>query len=174
MMFFSVFLLFYAPFNSQASEDVITIKLPIEARVSGDDFTIEQIASLSGTVSNQLAEIGALTVGRSPRAGSAILIYPGSIEKVLKDNGFNLQEIRIESDGPLKITREFEILTAEKIVAAVTSYIFQNAPWEDEQITVRPISYNQDLRLPPRNGGVEHIHLKAQQLVRFRTLQPFP
>ena len=149
ILFVSAFLLSYAPSNSKASDDVITIKLPIEARVSGDTILIEEIASISGPSSTQLAKISALTVGCSPRAGSAIQINPGTIEKVLKDNGFNLQEIRIESDGPLKIIRDFEILTAEKIVAAVTSYIFQNAPWEDEQINVRPISFKQDLRLPP-------------------------
>ena len=149
IMFFSVFLLIYAPFNSKASDDVITIKLPIEARVSSDTILIEDIAAINGPSSTQLAEIGALAVGRSPRAGSAIQIYPGTIEKVLKDNGFNLQEIRIESDGPLKVIRDFEIFPAEEIAAAVTAYIFQNAPWEDEQINVRPISFKQDLRLPP-------------------------
>ena len=62
-IFLSVALWLCTSSISQASDGGVTIKMPIEARVTGDTITIGEIAKLSGPLPNELSAIGALVVG---------------------------------------------------------------------------------------------------------------
>ncbi|MBI5063028.1 MAG: flagellar basal body P-ring formation protein FlgA, partial [Desulfatitalea sp.] len=77
------------------------------------------------------------------------------VETRLKQNGIDLARCRIVDAGPVKVIRNHAGITDAQIRAAVEVYIQANAPWQADQMKIRPIAYDQAHKLPPGKVSLE-------------------
>ena len=126
-----------------------TVALKTQVSVDDHEFTLNQIATITGPATDQVHHLGGLIMGKSPLPGRSLRIYPSNVEQKLKQSGIDLSQHRLVAQGPVKVHRRYEALSPKRISTALRSYIQQNAPWQPDQMKVRPISYRQQHKLPP-------------------------
>jgi len=124
------------------------IDLRSTAQVDGESILLGQVAEIVSDNSDQADVLRNVELGRAPLPGQSLLIHRSQIEMRLKHNGVDPQQYRIADQGPIKVLRNQEIISAEQIRAAVEAFIKAHAPWSADQMTIRPIHYAQDHGLP--------------------------
>ncbi len=131
------------------ADGTIRIHLTQKVQVDSEQITLAQIADILGPDPQQTASMGTVPVGRSPLPGQSLWLHPGQVQNSLKQEGWEDRQYEITANGPVKVTRNHATLPAETISAAVVEFIERHAPWEREQIKIRPIRYRQSHQLPP-------------------------
>lgn len=148
----------------------IRIVLSPDATVDEDVITLGTVADIQGLDGAALERLQAVEVGRSPLPGQSLLVHRGQIEMRLKQNDMDPARFDIRDSGPVKVLRNHHGVTAERIVEAVRSHIETHAPWSAEQMTLRPIRYHQDHRVPP---GRVTFQVNAPKHVNWLGAVPF-
>ena len=127
----------------------IRIHLTQKVQVDSEQITLAQIAYILGPDPQQTASMGTVPVGRSPLPGQSLWLHPGQVQNSLKQQGWDAHLFEITANGPVKVTRNHATLPPEMVSAAVVEFIERHAPWDREQIKIRPIRYRQSHQLPP-------------------------
>ncbi|MDA8138547.1 MAG: flagellar basal body P-ring formation chaperone FlgA [Desulfobacteraceae bacterium] len=155
-MFFLLVILFGSLGLGPAwAEEAIQINLLDQATVNGDVIQLCQVAQISAPNKEEAQALGALEVGRAPLPGQSLYIHPARIEAILKplmENGGHYQLI---ATAPVKVVRGHDTVSASQVRDAVAGYITAHAPWDKAQMKIRPISYDQDLIVPPGDAALE-------------------
>jgi flagellar basal body P-ring formation protein FlgA len=131
------------------------IRLPAQAMVDAETIHLGRIAQISGGPAGQADALQSIEVGRVSHPGQSVLIHRSQIEMRLKQNGIDPELCRIEDQGPVKVLRSHAVLTSEKIRETVTAFIKAHAPWDHDQMVIRPIQYQQDHVLPSGRANIE-------------------
>jgi len=131
------------------SNGTVRIHLTQKARVDEDQVTLAQIADVLGPDPEQAASMGKIPIGRSPLPGQSIWLHPAQVQTALKRNGWDERQYEITAVGPVKVTRNFATLSPDRVSSAVVEFIKRHAPWDSDQMKIRPIRYQQSHQLPP-------------------------
>ena len=102
---------------------------------------------------------------RSPLPGQSLWLHPGQVQNSLKQQGWDAHLFEITANGPVKVIRNHATLPPEMVSAAVVEFIERHAPWDREQIKIRPIRYRQSHQLPPWKGQSHGDRAEAHRLV---------
>lgn len=136
-----------------AAEPMVRIILNDEAHVDGDTFTLGQISAIEAPNGELASQLGDIDMGQSPLPGQRITVHPDKVNFRLKQNLFDTQRCVIQANGPVTVVRRHSTVSGEQIRAAVETFIKSHAPWDADQMEIRPIRYDQSHILP--NGSVE-------------------
>lgn len=157
------------PFALQAA-DSIRIQMLQQAFVDSQNVRLGQIAHITGREPAQVRKLEDLTIIPAPRPGQSRLIHPGHIESRLRQFGMDDSMFSVSSSGPVKVLRRATQMEAEKIRAAVQSFIKKHAPWHADQMKIGPIKFNHDLNLP---YGRTHLRVSAPRHTDWLGAVPF-
>lgn len=130
-------------------DGTIRIHLTQNARIDTEQFTLAQIADILAPNPEQAASLGTIAMGRSPLPGQSLWVHHGKVRTILRQHGWDPRQIEITATGPVKVTRNYATVSAERIGSAVVAFIKRNAPWSKGQMKIRPIRYRQSYELPP-------------------------
>lgn len=153
-----------------AATETIRIVLAPNATVTGESISLGEVAQILGGDTAQTQTLSAIEVGRAPVPGQALLLHSSQVEGRLRQNGFDPAQLRISDSGPVRVLRGHESVSGDQISAAVLKYIQKHAPWQAEQMKIRPIEYNQDHRVPP---GKVSMQVTAPKHVDWLGAVPF-
>jgi flagellar basal body P-ring formation protein FlgA len=131
-----------------AASEHIGIDLKKEAQARGPTILLQEIADFNGGPSDIRARIGSTAVGRAPGPGQSRLLHTVQIERSLRQAGFEDNAWHLVANGPVKVTRASQSVSADRICTAVREFIQAKAPWEPEQLHIRPIRYRHTLIVP--------------------------
>jgi flagella basal body P-ring formation protein FlgA len=131
------------------SSGAVRIHLTRKAKVDSEQISLAQIADVLGPDPEEAAAMGGVSLGRSPLPGQSLWLDPGKVARELNQHGWKSDRFEITGAGPVKVTRNYATVSAEKMKAALTEFIKRHAPWQSDQMTIRPIRYRQTHQLPP-------------------------
>jgi flagellar basal body P-ring formation protein FlgA len=154
-----------------AATQTIQIILAPNATIEGESILLGEVARILGGDTAQTQMLSTMEVGRAPVPGQSLLLHSGQVEVRLRQNGFDPAHYRISDSGPVRVLRGHESVSGEQIGAAVLRFIEKHAPWQAEQMKIRPIQYNQDHRVPPGKVSLQVIapkHVDWLGAVPFR------
>jgi flagella basal body P-ring formation protein FlgA len=126
----------------------IEVKLLTAAKVDGESIQLGQIAEIQSDDPGLIDALGAIEMGRAPLPGQSLYVHPGRVEYALKHNSDVADNFQIIASGPVKVTRNFDTVTPDRIRTAVMRYIESHAPWDKKQMKIRPIAYDQSHLVP--------------------------
>ncbi|MBR9982788.1 MAG: flagellar basal body P-ring formation protein FlgA [Desulfatitalea sp.] len=135
--------------SSAAALEPIRIVLHANAAVDGDAITLGEAAAIEGADQALVDQLQSLEVGRAPLPGQSLLLHRHQVELRLKQHDLDPDRFEIQDAGPVKVLRNHKSISPERIAAVVRDHIQKYAPWSAEQMTIRPIQYNQSHRVPP-------------------------
>jgi flagellar basal body P-ring formation protein FlgA len=131
-----------------AASERIAITLRKGADVTDGKILLHDIAHLSGGSSELQKRIGSIAISRAPRPGQSLLLHPVQIERRLRQAGFQESTWQLAADTPVKVIRDSQSVSADRVCTAVRNFIQANAPWRPEQLHIRPIRYRHPLVVP--------------------------
>jgi flagellar basal body P-ring formation protein FlgA len=123
--------------------------------VDSEAVRLGHIARISGGAEGQTLAAQGIEVGHVAQPGRSILISRRRIEVRLKQNDIDPELCIIEDQGPVKVLRSHALLPAARIRDKVAAFIRAHAPWDPDQMVIRPIVYAHDLVLPGGRVGIE-------------------
>ena len=134
---------------SAVAEIPILVHLKTSVKVDGESVLLKQLADIKADGHPHLDEIQSTVVGQAPLPGRSAYIHASQVESALKRNNIDTANYRIVAQGPVKVSRNHDIVSADRIKDVATNYIKSNAPWDSEQMKIRPIRYSQSHIVSP-------------------------
>ena len=118
------------------------------AVVDGDAVRLSDIAAVTGGAQDQLNALSATVVARSPQPGQTRFVGADYIRIRLKQAGFDTAAMMFKGSQDVRISRRSMDLPSERIQHAVETAIRSRMPWENENVTISGISFDETLHLP--------------------------
>ncbi len=144
-----VFLIGVILFSATAfSAQPLVLTLQAVADVDGDLVRLSDIASLSGGPQHQLTALGATAVAKSPQPGQTRFVGADYIRIRLKQAGFDTASMRFKGPQDVRVSRQSVALPTRRIQRAVETAIRNSMPWNNDDVTVSGISFDETVRLP--------------------------
>jgi len=132
--------------NGYAAENIrITLK-PV-AEVSQEVVRLTDLAELSGN-RDQTKTMGNTVVASSPQPGQTRFVGGDYIRIRLRQAGFDTTRILFRGAPDVRITRTSASLPVQRIRQAVESTIRNRMPWNDENVSIKGIQFDESVRLP--------------------------
>jgi len=125
------------------------INLLTKAMIEDDTIRLGRIAEIRTEDAHVMDTLAAVEVGQAPLPGNSTYIHPSQVERGLKKSNIDVSTVTISAIGPVKVTRSHSSISPERIKEAVIDYIKGYAPWDADQLKIRPINYTQSLIVPP-------------------------
>ena len=139
-------LLFLISANGHAAEN-IRIKLKSTVEVGQEAVRLKDLAELSGD-RDQMKTLGNTVVARSPQPGQTRFVGGDYIRIRLRQAGFDTTRIVFQGAPDVRITRKFASLPVQKIRNAVASTIRNRMPWNEANVSISGIRFDETVQLP--------------------------
>lgn len=133
----------------------VRIHLSQKAKVDAETITLGNVADILGPDPQQTDAMGGIELGRSPLPGQSAWVHPGQVASALKQHGWAEDQYAITGSGPVKVVRNYAAISSESIRSAVVEFIERHAPWDADQMKIRPIHYKQSHQLPPGDVALQ-------------------
>lgn len=142
----AILFLFSAPAHAS---DHLCLTLKTTAVVSGERVRLSDVAESNGEKAGM--SILETEVGRSPRPGQTRFVSADYIRIRLRQAGFDTDTITFKGPSDVKVSRPAASLPAGRIRAAVEAAIRTRMPWNNEDVSVSDIQFDEGLQLPVGN-----------------------
>lgn len=166
---FALFIVFLLPWAAVAGEGA-QVKLYTTATVDGESVLLGQIAEIVAADPAVKEKLSAIEIGRAPLPGQSSYFHPNRIEVLIRQQTEIAGSCQIVAAGPVKVVRNHRTVSAEQIRTTVLKYIETHAPWDQRQMKVRPIRYDQAVIVPPGNVTLQ---ISAARHTNWLGAEPF-
>jgi len=122
------------------------LTLQTTAAVSGENVRLGDVARLNKKNAN--AAILKTVVGRSPNPGQTRFVSADYIRIRLRQAGFDTDAITFKGPQDVKVSRLQASLPVGRIRTAVDQAIRSRMPWNNEDVTVSDIQFDETVQLP--------------------------
>ncbi len=139
------------------------------ANIRGDKIFLGDIARIESGDPVYKRKLEAVVMGRSPLPGKSRIIGANHIAARLRQNKFNLSNIRLGAVRKTVAVRDFTMISKAKIEKCVKDFIYENMPWERERATIKNVRVGKNAVLP--SGKADY---KADIPKNTRFLGSFP
>lgn len=135
VLFFVLSILLTVQLVEAQEQPEITISLLPEIEIEGTEIYLGQVAEIKGAVPSVLEKLKQIYLGPAPRYAEITWLYRTNVKYALDRSGIP-GEFDLEMPAKVKITRVGQILTKEMLMAAVETYIKNNASplWEEWRV----------------------------------------
>ena len=130
------------------SSDGPCLTLKAAVAVDQDAVRLSDIATLTGAPKTQLKTLGATVVARSPQPGQTRFVGVDYIRIRLKQAGVDMASMIFKGPQDVQITRQSATLPTRRIERAVETAIRNRMPWENENVTISGITFDETIHLP--------------------------
>ena len=129
------------------ADDKIRITLKPAVEIGQDVVRLRDLAELSGN-RDQTNTLGTTVVARSPQPGQTRFVGGEYIRIRLRQAGFDTTRFLFRGAPGVRISRRSASLPVSQIRQAVESAIRNRMPWNDENVSITGIRFEENLRLP--------------------------
>lgn len=133
--------------GSNARAAGLTITVAAESQVTGQFFTLGDIASLSGDDTGRIAGLQQIRLGRTPAPGQSIIFSAELLMIRLHTAGSDLTGLNWQVPPQFKVTARSQLVTGERLAGLATQYLQTHLDGSD--VEFRPVGQLQDLMVPP-------------------------
>lgn len=154
-----IFALLLFLLSRQAGASVVLELMP-EAVVTGNRFSLGEIAMVHGVGAPKASAWTAVEVGASPRAGETAVVSRSHVAHVLRRTGLALVGLEFTGAAETVVSRAGQTVSADVLHNLVREHIMARMPWDAGDVSIHQIRGARDLILPA--GGVTH-QVKAQR-----------
>lgn len=130
----------------------IVVRVLPQSSVSGETFTLGEVAELDGFDVPAIAELAQTPLGRSPLPGRAFFLSEGFVRSRLA-GGPHAGDVRIEVPKGAQVVRAGQTVTAGEIEKMVLAQALKDAQAPAQDVKLELLSNLQDVPLPA--GAVE-------------------
>ncbi|MEW6534108.1 MAG: flagellar basal body P-ring formation chaperone FlgA [Candidatus Auribacterota bacterium] len=123
-----------------AQAEGIIIELKKEVQLASQEFTIGDIATITGAQTPLADMIGRIPMGKVPEMETAKRnITPAEIIYRLGQEGIEAQTISFSGAEVSTIKPQLQPVLAEDLVTVVETFIRETMPWSEEEVIIEPI-----------------------------------
>jgi flagella basal body P-ring formation protein FlgA len=130
----------------------IVVRVLPQPSVSGETFTLGEVAEFDGFDVPAIAELAKTPLGRSPLPGRTFFLSEGFIRSRLA-GGPHAERVRVEVPKGAQVVRAGQTVSAAEIERMVTAQALKDAQAPAEDVKLEVLSSLQDVQLPA--GAVE-------------------
>ncbi len=127
-------------------EQQIRVVFQDSAVVEGDEYQLNEVATLEGIDYGLIERFGKIKVGRSPLPGRSLTVTRSLIESRLRAAKLDTKRLTYPSGQSTKVTRAALKIPGEDLDQVVLQYIEDQHP--DEEVKPRLLSKSRDVFLP--------------------------
>lgn len=124
---------------------VTEIRMISSAEISGSVVQLKDVATLAHGQEGMADRFGRINVCKAPLPGKSRWVTAKQIQMGLTRSSVDASLYRILSSGPTRVQRRALHVKAQRICDAVKRHIQANSPWRSDQLTIKPITYSQDV-----------------------------
>lgn len=125
----------------------LTITVAGESLVTGQYFTLGDIATMSGDDSQRLAELRQIRLGYTPAPGQSVVLTGDLLSARLSASRTDFAGISWQVPPQFKVTAQSQVLSGQKLVSQAEQYLKERLAGSDVVIT--PGIQPQDMLVPP-------------------------
>jgi flagella basal body P-ring formation protein FlgA len=162
-----VLLLMFAPAVSHGGDEVVTITLKSSASVSSDEVSLGDIADISGGGDDVNEFLSGITVCPSIAIDTSRTLVPSDIEKQLAWKRVNMRFVRIDGARQVVVSRKSQKVTSEELKDVVLNYVYENMPWEQEEVIVSFSRELPDVSLPDEEATYSVTPLSGSRYIGY-------
>lgn len=129
----------------------LTITVAAESQVTGQFFTLGDIASFSGDDAGRIAGLQQIRLGRTPAPGQSILFSAELLAIRLHNASHDLTGLAWQVPPQFRVTALSQVITGERLTSLAAQYLREHLTGSD--IELLPVGQTQDLLVPPGAVG---------------------
>ena len=141
----AAFLFLICPSGHAAENVRVTLKTDVE--VGQETLRLKDLAELKGDA-KQTQAMGAAVVANAPQPGQTRFVGGDYIRIRMRQAGFDTSRILFQGASDVRITRKSAALPVHKIRQAVAATIRSRMPWNDADVTISDIRFDETVQLP--------------------------
>lgn len=135
-----------------ACAEPTSIKLRGQAAVSATSYTLSDIAEIGASDPEQRDRLGALAIGKTPRAGYVESVDRDRIQRVLKRSAPGIRrQVRWEGPDTVQVTALKQTIDAGAITRAAAVELFSTFGRSYRPLEVRPVGHLDNVTVPAGN-----------------------
>jgi len=139
------------------AETATRVNISQKTQVDGEQILLGKIARIEGDDSLLIDRLNGIVIGRAPLPGKTREIDPDLVERRLKQNQIDLDQLALRLPAKVIVERSSIEINPEKIKALVSEYITKNLINNMPDARIKEIQAAETLKLP---GG--HITYKVK------------
>lgn len=133
--------------GGQAAAQELTISVAAESAVTGQYFTLGDIANISGDDSQRIAELRQIKLGHAPIPGQSYAIAGEILIARLNAANVDLSGINWQIPPQVKITALSQVVSGQRLVTQAEQYL--KARLTGGEVTITAVGQPQDVLVPP-------------------------
>lgn len=155
LLYFLPIVIFSALMASKALAASITVVIPSEARVSGGQILIGEIAAIdfdheaAPEIKAWAADLAQISLGPAPEAGQSLTLRSGQIEQRLKAAGGPLTEADWHLPEVLTVFRLGQTLDEERLKSIIEEYLSRTEPYRSGTFKIISLTTGPRPSFPP-------------------------
>lgn len=127
---------------------VTTIRLIEKVELNAARIVLGDIARIDGADRQYIQRLQQVDIGKSPLPSRSRLIEPDYIRLRLKQNGFNLENLELQSASGVEITRSYIEIDRQKIEKIVSHYLRNTVLKDNDTAQIKQLRVPQRIILP--------------------------
>ncbi|QDR82096.1 flagella basal body P-ring formation protein FlgA [Sporomusa termitida] len=129
----------------------LTIAVAPESQVTGQFFTLGDIARISGDDAGRIASLEQIRLGRTPAPGQSILFSAELLAIRLNTGSHDLTGLTWQVPPQFRVTALSQVITGERLTGLAAQYLREHLTGSDVELL--PVGQPQDLVVPPGAVG---------------------
>lgn len=130
-----------------AALDVVAVRVLPSAEVSGEVFTLGEVAELDGFDLDLVRRVAAVELGRSPRPGQGRRLSASYLRSRLRGE-VDLERVRLDVPDGARVTRAAQVIAADEIERRVLDFAAGQAGVDAQALEQEVVSRLRDVTLP--------------------------
>lgn len=152
--FYFIFILqiFIAQFAVIAHcEENTLLKIEVQSfsLIESKEIHLGDIARITGAEPRFVKIAQSIVLTSAPVRDRSLSIKNSLIKKCLLENGFDLKKITLDIPDKITVKNKLTRISEENIKEAIREYIYENMPWDKDEVNITEIAYKGDIILPP-------------------------
>src|SRR5579862_7800834 len=116
----------------------VTVRVHDSSQVTGERFTLHEIADVTGTDKAYVAQVAAIEVGTSPLPGQSRLVLVGDIQVRIRFNHLDPKRIRVVAAPSMRVERVGVVIPVADMVQAAADKLTDERKKLNDGATVEP------------------------------------
>jgi flagellar basal body P-ring formation protein FlgA len=154
--------------TQMAYSESVSVRLFEKVKIETDDIRIGQICDIVGNDQGLAQRIRDISMGKSPLPGRPKQLEKGSILNSIKQSGVDPNMLAISGPDAVVAERSSIELSNEYIEKIVLEFISGRLPYDDKQVKIDKIRFDDNVLLP--TGNITYVvNLAKNQNIRGNT-----
>ena len=129
------------------AETAVTVVVRASSEVAKPEFTLADLAEISGSDRELVAQISAISFGASPLPGLSRGLFPGEVTVRLRSAHLDIPRVKVTLPPTLRVTRAANNVAADEVTKAAVAAA-QAAFKDRDDLRLEPAQALQNLTLP--------------------------